>query len=143
MLNCLLGTKCPNCVSAGKRGEVVFAVATTDAIRVKWSFFPDHDLVHPCHQEVTASRRRGGVQFLTRSHRTALSESQVGSCATRHHYTLDVSILSRAITSADTPGGLCGEYSFCYTENSANSFGSSGEVRTPVSALKGPCLIPT
>ena len=52
------------------------------------SFFPDCDLVHPCHQEVTASRRRGDGQFLTRSHRTTLSESQVGSRATRHHYTL-------------------------------------------------------
>ena len=52
------------------------------------SFFPDCDLVHPCHQEVTASRHRGDGQFLTRSHRTTLTESQVGSCVTRHHYTL-------------------------------------------------------
>ena len=38
------------------------------------SFFPDCDLVHPCHQEVTVCRRRGGVQFLTRSHRTVKDE---------------------------------------------------------------------
>ena len=61
--------------------------------------FPDCDLVQPCHQEVTASRHRGDGQFLTRSHRTTLTESQVGSCVTRHHYTLDMDILPRLITS--------------------------------------------
>ena len=44
------------------------------AIRTKRSSFPDRDLVQPCHQEVTASRHRGDGQFLTRSHRTALTE---------------------------------------------------------------------
>ena len=66
------------------------------------------------HRQVPTCRNWDGVQFITRSHRTALTESQVGSCATRHYYTLKVNILPRLITSWDIPGSLCNESSFCW-----------------------------
>ena len=70
-----MGAEAPKTAFPRIKGEVVvFDVATTGAIHVKQPSIPDCDLVHPCHQEVTVSRRRGGVQFLTRSHRTVKDE---------------------------------------------------------------------
>ena len=81
------------------------------------SFFPDCDLVQPGHQEVTDSRHRGDGQFLTRSHRTALTEQNgpVPRVITTPFYIVD--IRPRLITSGDAPGGLCDDDSFvCYGE---------------------------
>ena len=65
-----------------------YYATTAGVVHVK-AFRSRHDWAHLAAQGssllVAVDR---GVQFLTRSHRTALTESQVGSCATRHHYTL-------------------------------------------------------
>ena len=69
------------------------------------------------HQQVPTSRNWGGVQFLTRSHRTALSEQTgpVPRVTTTPLYIVD--IRPRLITSGDTPGGHCDDGSFvCYGE---------------------------
>ena len=68
-------------------------------------------------QRVPTCRNWGGVQFLTRSHRTALSEQTgpVPRVITTPLYILDTR--SRLITSGDAPGGLCDDGSFvCYGE---------------------------
>ena len=63
-------------------------------------------------QRVPTSRNWGGVQFLTRSHRTALTEQTgpVPRVITTPLYIVD--IRSRLITSGDVPGGHRDDGSF-------------------------------
>ena len=79
---------------------------------MRTAFRSRHDWAHLAAQGSSLLVAIGrGVQFLTRSHRTALTESQVGSCATRHRYTL--------IHYGFRPGDCCDDSSFFVEESSA------------------------
>ena len=65
-----------------------YYATTAGVVHVK-AFRSRHDWAHLAAQGSSLSITIDcGGQFLARSHRTALTESQVGSRATRHHYTL-------------------------------------------------------
>ena len=89
-------------------------------------------------RQVPTSRNWGSVQFLTRSHRTALSE-QTGSVprvTTTPLYILDTR--SRLITSGGTPGGRCDDDSFvCYGEFCQTPMVPPAGIEPTVSAVKG------
>ena len=85
-----------------------------------------------------------GVQFLTRSHRTALTEQTgpVPRVTTTPLYILDTR--SRLVTSGGIPGGRCGDSSFvCYGEFCQTPMVAPRGFEPHVSALKGPRPSPT
>lgn len=72
----------------GAKERSGYYTTTAGVVHVK-AFHSRHDWAHLAAQGSSLFLAIDcGGQFVTRSHRTALTESQVGSCATRHCYTL-------------------------------------------------------